>query len=474
MISAYLSEYLPTSTPSSPPAPQSSRRRSGALQIPQPRARQALAPPSQVFVPSQRSRRPSGMRSPAPRPVIVAPAQASVSPIYSPPPLRHPRQVLARVRGRAASPVPIVVAPIAPAYPPQTPHRLRFAMARLRGRAGTPVPAQVVVAAPAKVPQPSRRLTRAIAQIRGRASRFVVVQDYVLPRQRKTRVPWVLRRGKASGSPQAVFDFPQLARKASKIIALLSRRRTPRAQQPVVPAFPPRSIHHPMQAVVRRRGRSSTPVPPQVVSPVAPYVPKPIRIIRQFLTTFRHRWTGTIYPAPVTPPDVRAKFGLPETKWFFANPPGTTEILYRAPIDVGLPETKWELGAVAESPFVVGLPETKWVIEGGVLLLALSQATLEYVRVPVFASVNGQPVNPVAYVVQMAFLTSDTASPSSGDWVAASWDTAVNPITTYVAQCLVGTGGTIALPVGFYYVWIKVTASPEAPVRSVGTLQITI
>ena len=101
----------------------------------------------------------------------------------------------------------------------------------------------------------------------------------------------------------------------------------------------------------------------------------------------------------------------------------------------------------------------------------MEQAALstEYVKVPVAAVVNGAVFNPTVDTVQMAFPVRG-ATPVSGDWKAASWETITG---AYYARCLVGpTGGTIALVVGIYDVWVKVTDSPEVPARRAG--QVTI
>lgn len=105
--------------------------------------------------------------------------------------------------------------------------------------------------------------------------------------------------------------------------------------------------------------------------------------------------------------------------------------------------------------------------------LEISSASLEYVRVPVFAKESGAVVNPTSDVVTMAFLTAD-ADPAGGDWKAAVWetDTTTTP-DTYYAKCLIGTGGTAVLANGRYQVWVKVTDSPEIPVKPAGLLVVT-
>lgn len=106
----------------------------------------------------------------------------------------------------------------------------------------------------------------------------------------------------------------------------------------------------------------------------------------------------------------------------------------------------------------------------------LSAASLEPVLVSVFAVRDGAAVNPTADTVQMAFLDEppEQASPESGDWKTASWETdATTDPDQYKARCLVGTGGAVALAAGTYYVWVKVTDSPDVPVKYSGVIRIT-
>ncbi len=94
----------------------------------------------------------------------------------------------------------------------------------------------------------------------------------------------------------------------------------------------------------------------------------------------------------------------------------------------------------------------------------------QYVRVPVIVTVNGQPYNPSADVVQMAF-TAPGVKPVSGDWQVALWEIDATR-GLYWAACLVGPGGTITLTVGSWDVWIKVFDTPETPSERAGTLVI--
>jgi hypothetical protein len=94
--------------------------------------------------------------------------------------------------------------------------------------------------------------------------------------------------------------------------------------------------------------------------------------------------------------------------------------------------------------------------------------SLEEVPVTVTAPVG---INPTSDTVQMAFLSvPPPTQPTSLQWNTAAWQSLSIP---YVALCLVGPGGTITLTQGEWYVWIKVTASPEVPVKYAGLLQVS-
>lgn len=109
-------------------------------------------------------------------------------------------------------------------------------------------------------------------------------------------------------------------------------------------------------------------------------------------------------------------------------------------------------------------------------MLTISSLTREYVRVSVAARENGVAVNPTGDTVQLAFVTPGT-EPGSSDWRAAVWEVdATTSPATYYARCLVsgtGGGGTAELAEGTYAVWLKLTDTPEIPVREVGRLTIT-
>ena len=100
---------------------------------------------------------------------------------------------------------------------------------------------------------------------------------------------------------------------------------------------------------------------------------------------------------------------------------------------------------------------------------SISAISTEYVKVRVSQTTAGTVYNPTSDVVQFAFLTSQSATPITSDWKSGSWETAG---TRYYARCLIGPSGTVVLAKGTYYVWLKITDSPEIPVRLIGQVRI--
>lgn len=98
-----------------------------------------------------------------------------------------------------------------------------------------------------------------------------------------------------------------------------------------------------------------------------------------------------------------------------------------------------------------------------------SSISLEYVRVPVAATVNGAAVDPTSDAVKFAF-KPEGVTPATGDFVTGSWETAGS---VYLARCLVGPAGAAVLTPGSYRIWIKITDSPEVPARDVDSITIT-
>lgn len=93
------------------------------------------------------------------------------------------------------------------------------------------------------------------------------------------------------------------------------------------------------------------------------------------------------------------------------------------------------------------------------------------VQAAVQADSDGLPYDPTGATVEFSFVEDKLANPSV--WNAGTWD--VTRIGTYVAQCNVGPGGAISLPVGEYYVWIRITdaTAGETPVEPIAKLIVS-
>ncbi len=96
----------------------------------------------------------------------------------------------------------------------------------------------------------------------------------------------------------------------------------------------------------------------------------------------------------------------------------------------------------------------------------ISALSKEYVKVQVSATESGAAIDPTPDVVAMAIVTG---TPVSGDFHTATWETAG---TKYYARLLVGPGAALTLTPGTYGVWVKVTDSPEVPVKRSGALVV--
>jgi hypothetical protein len=104
--------------------------------------------------------------------------------------------------------------------------------------------------------------------------------------------------------------------------------------------------------------------------------------------------------------------------------------------------------------------------------------SLNYVRFQVKANVNGNPgYDPTGDVVQFAFLDilSHSADDEPVSWTNGSWETdTITGQNAYVAKILVGPAGSFVPTQGTnYWIWMKITDSPEVPVMQVGTLQVS-
>jgi len=113
------------------------------------------------------------------------------------------------------------------------------------------------------------------------------------------------------------------------------------------------------------------------------------------------------------------------------------------------------------------------------ITISQSVASLQYVRVGIKATVNGSSsYNPTSDPVSFAFLPQATNPPTTvpSSWVSGIWETDVQGgLTVYVARCLVGPGGTFVPTANTaYWVWVKVSDSPETPVLGDGDIQLKI
>jgi len=110
----------------------------------------------------------------------------------------------------------------------------------------------------------------------------------------------------------------------------------------------------------------------------------------------------------------------------------------------------------------------------GFAMIGQSHLSTEDVNIPVNALRAGVSYNPTADTVQFAFMPTPTQVPQNSDWVSGSWDSVPsNVLYPYTAKCLVGPAGTITLGIGTYIIYVKITDSPEIPVRIAGQLQVS-
>lgn len=103
---------------------------------------------------------------------------------------------------------------------------------------------------------------------------------------------------------------------------------------------------------------------------------------------------------------------------------------------------------------------------------SIYSSSTEYV--PFSVSASGT-IDPTLGTVLMAFLqVPPPTQPSSASYVGGTWQGAFSP---YVALCLVSgtaaTGGAATLSSGLWYAWLKLSASPETPVKYAGVLQVS-
>lgn len=106
--------------------------------------------------------------------------------------------------------------------------------------------------------------------------------------------------------------------------------------------------------------------------------------------------------------------------------------------------------------------------------------SVETVRIP-YASLStlGVLEDPTASTVEIGFSAARETEPAS--WNTAAWETSEKlrlPVggtiveTPYKATILVGSGAT-DLAEGLHAMWLRVTDSPEVPIRFVGFIEVT-
>ena len=106
--------------------------------------------------------------------------------------------------------------------------------------------------------------------------------------------------------------------------------------------------------------------------------------------------------------------------------------------------------------------------------------SVETVRVP-YASLSNLGVleDPTSATVEIGFSGDRETEPAS--WNAATWETSEKlriPVggtiveSPYKVAILIGTGAT-DLAIGLHAMWLRVTDSPEVPIRFVSFIEVT-
>lgn len=97
------------------------------------------------------------------------------------------------------------------------------------------------------------------------------------------------------------------------------------------------------------------------------------------------------------------------------------------------------------------------------------EESIEYIRTSVCATRGGAPYNPTGDAVAFAFCPAAQADDPPDDitYHNGLWETVSG---VYYAKCLYGNGWT--LTPGTYLVLIKITDSPETPVKKAGWLKV--
>lgn len=99
-------------------------------------------------------------------------------------------------------------------------------------------------------------------------------------------------------------------------------------------------------------------------------------------------------------------------------------------------------------------------------MITISRHSTEFLRFLVKARLVGQLYNPTADTLKFSLPTKGS-QPST--WVDGEWETVGRD---YFAMVLVGPGG-VNLTAGDYDVYVKITDSPEVPVRKLDFVRVT-
>lgn len=231
------------------------------------------------WAPSQTRR--SRPVTPRQRPRLSPPAADQQQ---APPAQPHrPRMVLARLRGRTVTPIPLQAA-VAPQYPPRSIRRQVRGLLARRGHASTPAPAQTAVVAPPRVPPPVHRLRQVLGRIRGRTATPVPPQvqplasPLVPPPVHRARAAVARARGHQSSPPIAQPTIPAPVARPRRPLPVLRRRRSAPVPAQIVIVPPPRApqpLHRRLLAFVTRRGHVSAPHLVGVAPPACVPVTRP-------------------------------------------------------------------------------------------------------------------------------------------------------------------------------------------------------
>jgi len=104
------------------------------------------------------------------------------------------------------------------------------------------------------------------------------------------------------------------------------------------------------------------------------------------------------------------------------------------------------------------------------MTVEISSLSKQYVTVPVTYTddVTGNTVE---------FAFTQGAEPVEADWASGDWDGAATAISAseyrQTARALVGPATDFVLTDGWWFAWLRVTASPEVPVLKAGSFLVT-